>query len=247
MKNILTVAFFFFMFTMHSQEKINNYKYIIVSDRFDFVKKTDMYQTSSLTKFLFKKNGFDAYLSSDKLPKEVYDNRCNTLFVKVVNASGVFVTKNHIEFRDCNNVVIYKSKNGRSKEKEYKLAYHEAIRGAFTDVVISSYAYKERASSVTKSNVIVNSVESKIPKKVIVPVKKIMQKDSNTIYAQPTSNGFQLVDTSPKVVFTILQTSTENVFVIKDKNGILFLRNSKWIAEYYENGQLIQKELKIKF
>jgi hypothetical protein len=246
MKNILTVAIFFFLFSMHSQEKISNYKFIIVSDKFDFLKKPDMYQTSSLTKFLLKKNGFDAYLSSENLPRKVYDNRCKTLFVKILNSSSAFVTKNAVEFRDCNNVVVYKSKVGKSRKKDFKPAHHEAIRDAFTDLIIKGYNYQE--SAISKTNVVIKPVAEKTIKKIeVAPVKKVVKKSGHTIYAQPISNGFQLVDTTPKVVYTILTTSTVNLYIIKGQNGILYLRNSKWIAEYYENGQLIQKELQIKF
>lgn len=55
----------------------------------------------------------------------------------------MFVTKNTVEFRDCNNVVVYKSKVGKSRKKEFKLAYHEAIRDAFTDLTITGYTYIE--------------------------------------------------------------------------------------------------------
>jgi len=37
------------------------------------------------------------------------------------------------------------------------------------------------------------------------------------------------------------------VFIIDGKNGILFKVNSKWIAEYYENNVLMQKEFQVKF
>lgn len=247
MKNFLTISFFFFLFSLHSQEKINTYKYAIVSDKYDFLKKPDMYQTSSLTAFLLKKNGFDAYISSEKLPKEVYSNRCNTLFVRVLSLSGVFVTKLVVEFRDCNNLVVYKSKIGKSRKKEFKEAYHKAIRDAFTDPVITSYRFNEEEA--VKTNV-VTSPQAKV-KQVIAKennlVKKVIVQSNYTIYAQSISNGFQLVDSSPKVVYTILRTSTKNVFIIKEKNGIMHLKNSKWIAEFYEDGQLIQKELQIKF
>ena len=245
MKNILTVAFFFFLFSLHSQEKMNNYKFIIVSEKFDFLKESDMYQTSSLTKFLFKKNGFDAYISSEELPKEVYDDRCNALFVSVLNSSGVFVTKNAIEFRDCNNVLVYKSKVGKSRKKEFKLAYHEAIRDAFTDLTITGYTYIE--SAITKENSIVKPIAEKTKKIAVLPINKVVRKKDYTMYAQPISNGFKLVDASLKVVYTILNTSTQNVFILKDKNGILYLKNAKWIAEFYEKGKLIQKEVHIKF
>jgi hypothetical protein len=226
---------------------MNTYKYAIVSDKYDFLKKPDMYQTSSLTAFLLKKNGFDAYLSTNKLPKEVYDNRCNTLFVQILNSSNAFVTKNAVEFRDCNNVVVYKSKVGRSRKKDFKQAYHEAIRDAFTDPVITGYKFKE--SAVIKP-IVIASTQSKVKREIAKEnnlVKKEVVQINYTIYAQPISNGFQLVDTSPKVVYTILRTSTKNVFIIKEKNGIMHLKNTKWIAEFYENGQLIQKELQIKF
>ena len=247
MKNILTISFFFFLFSLHAQSKINTYKFAIVSSKFDFLKKPDMYQTSSLTTFLLKKNGFDAYISTTKIPAEVYRDRCNTLFVRVLNVSSLFVTKIALEFRDCNNVVVYKSKIGQSRKKDFKEAYHLAIRDAFTDAVIKGYKYKE--NTLVNTNVI---NESQLETKKILneegaPVKKVVVKSNYIIYAHSISNGYKLVDTSPKVVYTILHTSTKNLFVIKGQNGILFLKNSKWIAEYYENDQLIQKELQIKF
>lgn len=247
MKNILAISFFFCLFSLHSQEKMNTYKYAIVSDKYDFLKKPDMYQTSSLTTFLLKKNGFDAYISSEKLPKEVYSNRCNTLFVRVLSLSGVFVTKLVVEFKDCNNQVVYKSKIGKSRKKEFKEAYHKAIRDAFTDPVITRYKFNEK--EVVKTNVI-SSQKTKVKQgrlKEGTPVKKVIVESDYTIYAQSTSNGFQLVDSSPKIVYTILRTSTKDVFIIKGKNGVIYLKNSKWIAEFYEDGQLIQKELQIKF
>jgi hypothetical protein len=245
MKNIFTLAFLFFLFSLHSQEKMNNYKFIIVSEKFDFFKMSDMYQTSSLTKFLLKKNGFDAYISSEELPKEVHDDRCNALFVTILKSSGVFVTKNTVEFRDCNNVVVYKSKVGKSRKKEFKLAYHEAIRDAFTDLTITGYTYIEGA--ITKENSIFMPVLEKTTKVEFVPINKIVKKTDYTMYAQLISNGFKLVDASSKVVYTILNTSTQDVFIIKDKNGMLYLKNAKWIAEFYEKDELIQKELQIKF
>ena len=245
MKNIFTLAFFFFLFSLHSQEKMNNYKFIIVSEKFDFLKKSDMYQTSSLTKFLLKKNGFDAYINSEELPKEVSDDRCNTLFVSVLKLPGVLVTKNTIEFRDCNNVLVYKSKVGKSRKKEFKLAYHEAIRDAFTDLIITGYTYKE--SAITKENSIVKPLAEKIKKVAVLTINTVVKKKSYTMYAQPISNGFKLVDASLEVVYAILNTSTQNVFIIKDKNGMLYLKNSKWIAEFYEKGELIHKEVHIKF
>ena len=67
------------------------------------------------------------------------------------------------------------------------------------------------------------------------------------MYAQATNNGFQLVDTTPKVVFNILKTNQVNTFIIKDKNGILFKKGNIWFAEFYENNVLIKREYQVRF
>jgi hypothetical protein len=69
----------------------------------------------------------------------------------------------------------------------------------------------------------------------------------DVLYAQTKNNGFQLVNTALEVVFLILKTNVKNVFIIHDKNGILYKCGENWIAEFYENNQLITKEYQIKF
>ena len=67
------------------------------------------------------------------------------------------------------------------------------------------------------------------------------------LYAQAKSNGFQLVNTTPEVVFIILKTNIKDVFVIKGKNGIIYKNGNIWVAEYYENTKLVVKQYHIKF
>ena len=67
------------------------------------------------------------------------------------------------------------------------------------------------------------------------------------LYAQAKPFGFQLVDSEPRVVYSMQKTSLKDVYILKNKNGIIHKKNEKWVAEYYENNQLIQKELTIKF
>lgn len=67
------------------------------------------------------------------------------------------------------------------------------------------------------------------------------------LYAQAIDNGFQLVDSSPKVVYRIKNTSMENVFLVEGKNATLYKKDSQWVMEYYENNILKQDVLNIKF
>lgn len=233
MKNLMYVLFLLFYVSAFSQKSLNSYQYIIVSDKFDFFKSSDTYQTSSLTKFLFNKKGYKAYLTSDEKPTELTLNNCLALSATIKKSSGMFTTGVLIELRDCNNKLLFTSKKGKSKKKEFKSAYHQAIRDAFKDVKLKAYK---------KQSFVLSSL--KTPTKTL---EKVGKENAATLYAQPIKNGFQLVDAAPKVVYTLLHTSTKNVFLLKKKNGILYVKESKWIAEFYENGQLIQKELKIKF
>ncbi len=53
----------------------------------------------------------------------------------------MFTTKSIVELRDCSNKIIFSSKEGKSKDKEYKKAYHEAIRNAFKSIQSLKYKY----------------------------------------------------------------------------------------------------------
>jgi hypothetical protein len=157
----------------------------------------------------------------------------------------MFTTKVNLILKDCRNNIIYTGLIGKSKEKGYKKAFHEAIRNAFKDPVIKNYSYRSKVN-ITKAQPKVKKAavsNTAIPNK-ITKSKSVI---GNVLYAQVTNNGFQLVDTTPKLIFKILKTKQENVFIIENKNGILYKNNSIWIAEFYENNVLIQKEYQVKF
>ena len=109
-------------------------KYVVVKSSLDFLKQTDRYQTSSFTKFLFNKAGFDTYLDNEELPEELSINRCNALFADVKDKSGIFITKNYIELSDCRGKIVYSSMNGSSKLKDFEKAYRQSIRSAFSTI-----------------------------------------------------------------------------------------------------------------
>lgn len=178
--------------------------------------------------------------------------------------SGVLIVKNKIALQDCFGTLVYASKFGKSKEKEYKKAYHEAIRKAYASMTDLKFVYKPDREVDEKKEV--NHPKDILPvkKEITViantgateatPEKALIsnqiQKDFvqiETLYAQVKNNGFQLVNTQPKVVFQLLQTNLKEVFILKGSNGIFYKKGTRWIAEYYENNQLIQKEYLINF
>ena len=71
--------------------------------------------------------------------------------------------------------------------------------------------------------------------------------DINTLYAQANNLGYQLVDSTPRVIYVVLKSGRENVYFLRNKKGILYQENGQWIVEYYDLDKLVRKGIKIKF
>lgn len=265
--------------SVFSQSNLNNYKYVIVPNKFDFLKDKDQYQLNSLTQFLFNKYGFQALMEGDKYPEDLNKNRCLALKSDLVKDSGMFKTKVAIELKDCNDQVVYTSEMGESREKEYNKSYTQATRNAFESLKILNYKYEPSAAITSLSSsqgVVANNEVSKeieILKQEIENLKKekevvvekpepkveavkedlentaITVKESTigVLYAQAIENGFQLVDSTPKVVYRIKKTGVADVYLVENKSATLYKKGTDWVLEYYENNVLKQEVLNIKF
>ena len=84
-----------------AQSNLNDYKYVIVPNKFDFLKEADKYQLNSLTKFLFNKYGFTALLENENYPEDLAKNMCLGLRSDVISESGMFKTKLRVELKNC--------------------------------------------------------------------------------------------------------------------------------------------------
>ena len=75
------------------------------------------------------------------------------------------------------------------------------------------------------------------------------EKDNMTWYAQEIANGYQLVDRTPEVRLRLYKTKQNGVFLAENdtRHGIVYLKDSTWYFDYYEQGILIHKPLIIKF
>lgn len=244
MKKYICIIFVLVGFSGFAQS-VNDYPYVIVPTKFEFQNKENDYRLNTLTKFNLEKLGFTAFYSNDDANIN-YNERCNYLKVDVKEVSGGFlITKLDITFTDCKNNVIFTSKVGKSKSKDRKIAYNDALMEAFESVKALNYKYNEAkqqvASSVSSTPVAHNTSKEVVVHDAIV--------NPNQLFAQAISNGFQLVDTTPKVVLKIFKTSQADYFtaVSDSKNGVVFKKNNEWFFEYYENDKLVSEKLDIKF
>jgi hypothetical protein len=271
-------------FNTFSQDHINDYKYVIVPNQYGFLKEKDQYQLNSLTKFLFNKYGYIAFMQEDELPDDLNGNRCLALYVNTENEKGLFKTKLKINLNDCNGNLVMASKLGETREKEYSKAYNLALRDAFETYQNLNYKYQPNTKvlargkpikadkEVEKSNSEIERLQKEIEAlkeeketvkveapKVAALVKtelvkgntpKRMSKPTEGIavlYAQPIDHGFQIVDSTPKVVMVILETSKQNVFLVKDENAIVYKEDGFWYYSKNDGKAVSIKTLNIKF
>ncbi|MCX2679492.1 hypothetical protein OOZ15_06010 [Galbibacter sp. EGI 63066] len=274
MNKIFLLGLFLLSIGMYAQsDDLNNYKYIIVPKKFDFLKQKNQYRVNTFTKFQFEKSGFTA-VYDDAKPEELQTNPCLGLTADVVNNSSMFTTKLNITLEDCRGDIVYTSSEGKSKTKDYQGAYQEALENAFRSIKTLNYAYDpveapsqpkvgtvsaqptvvstptpvaEKTETVVEETTTAVQEVKETPKTIVPAAAETVQTAKDALFAQPIANGFQLVDMTPKVVYKILKTTQPNYFILQGKSGVVFQKGGKWIAEYYEGATLKQEELNIKF
>ncbi|WP_264535118.1 hypothetical protein [Flavobacterium sp. N1736] len=228
-------------------QSINDYKAVIIPLKYDFTKTENQYRLSTITKSNLIKAGFPAFYTNEEIPAE-YADRCQLLYIDVKKESGFLVTKLFLEFKDCYGKVIYTSEIGKSKEKEYDVAYKESLDLAFVSVQKLHYKYSGKA--IASSSKITPNVAAIPMETVAVATTPVADtSDPNLLYAQPTENGFQLIDKTPKVVMKLLKTSRPDSFIaIKDGiQGSLNAKDNQWYFEYYQNDKLVSEKVSVKF
>jgi hypothetical protein len=254
----------------YSQNTINNYKYVRLSEKFGFSKYEDQYGLNTAAKLLLEKKGFIVLLGNQGLPPAVAANPCNALKADVAERNGLFVTRLTLLLQDCQGNTIFKSKEGKSSEKEYPVAYNEALKDAFVSLDAVPYKYdstqltqpssQQTSSQQTSSQqpqlqqpqqqqVTAAPATPTLPPTAPLAVTPTAADLTGTLYAQPTPNGYQLVDTTPRKIITLLKTSVQDYFIADagGKNGIVFKRNGEWFFDRYEDNKLVSRKLDIKF
>lgn len=232
MKNYF-LLFLVFVMSIAKAQSVNGYKYAIVPAKFSFLNEVNQYRLNNLCKLYLEKYGFVTYYDTDVLPEEIASTNCKRIYLDVENSSSMFVSKLTIVLKDCKNTILFKSEIGKSKEKEYAVAYNEALRDAFRSFDKLNYHYNEVQKPQED---VAKSAESKVF-------------TTSEISTEAILNGYLLIDaTTSKVILKLLKITNPDVFIAqsKTKNGIVTKRNNQFVLEYYENDQLISEQLQVK-
>jgi hypothetical protein len=230
-------------------QSMNDYNYVIVPIKFEGLKENDMYRLNSLTKSFLLKYGFKAYLSTDEMPDELSNKRCMVLYAALTKDGGIFMTKLKLALKDCKDNVVFETDFGSSRDKDYSVAYNQALRAALKSFDTFSYSYNGKYNPTDSASAPPATPETPAATATVSPAAPAENNPELFFFAQPIANGFQIVDSEPRVIMRLFNTSQKNVYigVREDTRGVVILKNNQWFFEYYENSKLVSEPLKLRF
>ena len=244
------LLFFLLISSIGLCQDINDYNYVIIPSKFSFFDEPNRYNLNTLSKLFMEKHGFTVYYDEDVLPDTAAKDQCK-LYFDLVKSSNMFTTKLTVVLKDCRNAIVFTSAEGKSSEKEFRVAYTQALREAFKSFDNLNYKYsgKQVSSSSSATAPAMPIPPTPASSGVNTGVSSNTVSNGELINAQPIENGYQLVDTTPKIILKIYKTSKAEIFLAENESvkGVVLKHNGQWIFEYYQNGKMISKPLNIRF
>jgi hypothetical protein len=213
---------------------INDYKYIVVPMKFEFQKTPNQYRLSTNAKYFLTNNGFHVFYDDAALPIDLAKDKCKALYFNLEESSGIFMTKLIVTLKDCQNNIIYTSKTGKSKEKEFEKSYNEALAFALEDIKLLNYKY------------VINKKEN-----ILVEESQDKSKVDDTEFSYKSKkmqDGFLITDTAnPNFYLKLLRTSNPMIYIgqSNENSGLVTVKDEVIIFEYYQSNLLISQSLMI--
>lgn len=232
MKKILTITSLAVLSLANAQ---SDKTILILEDKLGKFDTYNKYNINEFTKTFLENEGFEVY-DANKLPIALSNNRCDAHYVDYIDDSGMFTTGLKMTIKDCTGKLVYESELGKSREKEYRVAYREAFRNVAKDFIqkkntIVFTKFEPKNQTVEKNNSIVSS-----------------KLENNNLIFDFQNNNIQgeLKDSSGKVLYKITKTSVDNLYTASNTyvDGIIYLKENKWYFEFAKNGEKIIEEIK---
>ncbi|MBV1924540.1 MAG: hypothetical protein KUG68_10990, partial [Flavobacteriaceae bacterium] len=204
----VTVLLIFIFSNSYAQKTLSDYSYIVIPEQYDFLSEKDKYQINSLTKFLFNKHGFHAYIA-DEVPENLVT--CDGLKADVVRKNGIIYTKLQIVINDCHGKEVYRSAFGKSKIKEFSKVFNDALRKSFASIIALNVNQKDISNSNISnvSEVKNETISTEIVKENVIEGASIQKVKENNVKSE-------------KTIFPTRQYST-----YKSTNEIFLLRKTE--------------------
>lgn len=263
MKKYLLIIFCLAGSLTQAQE-LDQYQLVQVPERYEFLSEANKFDLNALTAFLLKKYGFEV-VYGEQLPEDL--EACELLKADVVEDNSLFTTKLKLTLENCQGEVVFTSKEGRSREKDYKTAYQEALRNAFTSFEDLGYIYSEGAVYAEPEDVIAegtDAVEESVREKQVaekalpeaVESEEVKESSSfrngTTQYTlKPTSSGYELYKGEEEKAFaTLVKSGSGSNYLYASgqvQGSAYFDPNGNLVVEYLDpnSGQLVTVQYKL--
>ncbi len=229
---MLLVVVSSFISNIYGQKSASDYSYVVVPELYEFLFETDQHQLNSMTKFLFNKYGFNAYFPSE-LPNV---KRCDGLQAEVLGQPGFTYTKITVVLKDCYGEEIFRSEEGRSKYKEYKKSFQDALRKAFVSVADLGVSQKE---IITYEDNLTNDTDDPsgdVINEMQSPPDKVNNDNANITVGNGTKVMAVAIANFPKDKFTSYELDGMSYLLRKTSEGYSFYEES----ENAPNGLLLK-------
>ncbi|AWI24524.1 hypothetical protein [Flavobacterium pallidum] len=253
MKKPLYLILFFVSFLASAQKSINDFQNAIVPVKFDWMSKENQYRVSTIAKMKLNEIGFKTFYDNEILPETAASNRCDNLFIDIDRDNSMFATKLIVIFKDCQNVVVFKSTQGVSKKKDFNEAYADALTHAFESVSAINYKYSGQQSPIAAKTPVSSEIRQKgnIVRESVAPeAKPTMMSSASKLSVEITANGYLVIEESTSTVkFKLSKTTNPEVFIAtsQGRQGVLLKKGNAWFFEYYQNDRLISEQTDLKF
>ena len=266
MKKTLAMFLFMGLSVLPAQAQLDNYKYFVVPKRFDAFMDINQHQSSTLVKFLLTKYEFEP-LYDDAIPEELFLNKCLGLTTQLEDNSTYLQTVVAIVFYDCRGQEVFRTQEGRSKNKVFKEAYSEAIQEAMQTMALISHHYRGSEQTVeepvvaeapdpieatpeteTEVSLAEPAVIADVAEEAPEPLAKEESVPEITYWEETArSNGYILTNPDKEVTWVIMKTSSPEVFmaISTTTQGVAFKVENGWRLEYYLGDLLKVEEIKL--
>ena len=220
-------------FTFSYAQKVSDYKYIALPEKFTGFKNNLYKMDILLAKTLKQKQYIVVSGNRSQWTDEANSNPCSILNADVINDSGFLRNKVILEFKDCNGKVIASQKASTSI-KEFEEGFQDALKQALVAVPVSFPKNMETAMNVQEVHA-EPVKEISIQKASGSPEKsgKYTNGKLSLQKIQLDDSQFILVEENGGVPYaTFKSTSKNDTFKVKLKSGESTLG-------YYENGNIV--------
>lgn len=226
MRKVIHLFVFFLSITIQAQEG-SSYKFVTLPTKFDFMKESNQYNLNELSKFLTNKKEVIAFFDTEEKSMDFnLADPCDILKLNITKENAFLVIKLKITLTDCTGKVVAEGL-GSSREKDFKVAYNYALRGAFDNLSIPQKTTNE------------------------TPVAEKTSPTDDSLIAQKTQTGYKLIDNQQTEKYTLYKTSRNDMFIVTNSkgNGVLYKNGTTWTLEYFDNptSETLTTTLKIRF